>query len=193
MFFFANDLIDTPFWTLSNIFFSAFFAFITYFYLRHNSSPVVNYIVNNRILLFRKNTWFSDSKNIEYLKKNISDNESWFVVVWSTLLLRWAKARASYTTNSWIYTTNHKRIAINYFIFVLVAGTAGMSLASVIRLEFAYPGVGILAGDRDRKSVVPNTKQRIHPIVQLHSILQWGQISQWGQLTTIQNHNNSVH
>jgi len=147
MFFFANDLIDTPFWTLSNIFFSAFFAFITYFYLRHNSSPVVNYIVNNRILLFRKNTWFSDSKNIEYLKKNISDNESWFVVVWSTLLLRWAKARASYTTNSWIYTTNHKRIAINYFIFVLVAGTAGMSLASVIRLEFAYPGVGILAGD----------------------------------------------
>jgi hypothetical protein len=31
--------------------------------------------------------------------------------------------------------------------FVLVAGTAGMSLATVIRLEFAYPGVGILAGD----------------------------------------------
>jgi hypothetical protein len=30
---------------------------------------------------------------------------------------------------------------------VLVAGTAGMSLATVIRLEFAYPGVGVLAGD----------------------------------------------
>jgi hypothetical protein len=28
-----------------------------------------------------------------------------------------------------------------------VSGTAGMSLATVIRLEFAYPGVGILAGD----------------------------------------------
>jgi len=49
--------------------------------------------------------------------------------------------------NSWIYTTNHKRISINYFNFVLVAGTAGMSLATVIRLEFAYPGVGVLAGD----------------------------------------------
>jgi len=49
--------------------------------------------------------------------------------------------------NSWIYTTNHKRIAVNYFNFVLVAGTAGMSLATIIRLEFAYPGVGILAGD----------------------------------------------
>ena len=59
----------------------------------------------------------------------------------------WLKIRVSYTLNSWIYTTNHKRIAINYFNFVLVAGTAGMSLATVIRLEFAYPGVGILAGD----------------------------------------------
>merc|ERR1711865_1087738 len=59
----------------------------------------------------------------------------------------WVKTRTSYTTNSWIYTTNHKRIAVNYFIFVLVSGTAGMSLASAIRLEFAYPGVGILAGD----------------------------------------------
>jgi len=29
----------------------------------------------------------------------------------------------------------------------LLAGIAGMSLATVIRLEFAYPGVGILAGD----------------------------------------------
>lgn len=59
----------------------------------------------------------------------------------------WLKTRTSYTTNSWVFTTNHKRISINYFNFVLVAGTAGMSLATVIRLEFAYPGVGILAGD----------------------------------------------
>lgn len=57
------------------------------------------------------------------------------------------KTRTSYALNSWIYTTNHKRISVNYFNFVLVAGTAGMSLATVIRSEFAYPGVGILAGD----------------------------------------------
>ena len=147
MFFFYNDLTDAPFWTFSNMAFSALMAFMTYFYLRHTSSSIVNYIVHNRVLFFKKDSWFSNSKNIDYLKKNTENNENWFVLVWSTLLLRWAKARASYTTNSWIYTTNHKRIAINYFIFVLVAGTAGMSLASVIRLEFAYPGVGILAGD----------------------------------------------
>lgn len=63
------------------------------------------------------------------------------------ILLFWVKTRTSYALNSWIYTTNHKRIAVNYFNFVLVAGTAGMSLATVIRLEFAYPGVGVLAGD----------------------------------------------
>ena len=59
----------------------------------------------------------------------------------------WIKVRSSYALNSWVYTTNHKRISINYLNFVLVAGTAGMSLATIIRLEFAYPGVGVLAGD----------------------------------------------
>lgn len=59
----------------------------------------------------------------------------------------WLKSRTHYLINSWVYTTNHKRISINYLNFVLIAGTAGMSLATVIRLEFAYPGVGILAGD----------------------------------------------
>ena len=63
------------------------------------------------------------------------------------ILFFWFKTRFSYSLNSWVYTTNHKRIAVNYFNFVLVAGTAGMSLATIIRLEFAYPGVGILAGD----------------------------------------------
>ena len=63
------------------------------------------------------------------------------------VFLFWIKTRTSYALNSWIYTTNHKRIAVNYFNFVLVAGTAGMSLATIIRLEFAYPGVGVLAGD----------------------------------------------
>ena len=66
---------------------------------------------------------------------------------WVITLIVWVKTRTSYAMNSWIYTTNHKRIAVNYFSFVLVSGTAGMGLATVIRLEFAYPGVGVLAGD----------------------------------------------
>lgn len=65
----------------------------------------------------------------------------------SFLILSWLKARVLYYVSNWIYTTNHKRIAINYFWFVILAGMIGMALATVIRLELAYPGVGIFAGD----------------------------------------------
>jgi cytochrome c oxidase subunit 1 len=58
-----------------------------------------------------------------------------------------AKARVLYISNNWIYTTNHKRIAVNYYFFVILSGIVGMVLATIIRLEMAYPGVGILAGD----------------------------------------------
>ncbi len=59
----------------------------------------------------------------------------------------WLKVRVLYYANNWIYTTNHKRIAVNYFWFVILSGIFGMVLATVIRLELAYPGVGIFAGD----------------------------------------------
>nr|QTT61028.1 cytochrome c oxidase subunit 1 [Euplotes aediculatus] len=52
-----------------------------------------------------------------------------------------------YLLYNWVYSTNHKRISINYFWFVLFAGVVGMVLATIIRIEMAYPGTGILAGD----------------------------------------------
>lgn len=55
-----------------------------------------------------------------------------------------------YFFNVWIYSTNHKRISINYFWFVLLAGVVGMVLATLIRAEMAYPGIGILAGDNSQ-------------------------------------------
>ena len=71
----------------------------------------------------------------------------YYFLIQLCVVLYWVKYSTNYLINSWVYTTNHKRISINYFNFVLVSGTAGMSLATVIRLEFAYPGVGVLAGD----------------------------------------------
>ena len=62
-------------------------------------------------------------------------------------LALWTKLRIIYYVNNWIYTTNHKRIAVNYYWFVIFSGICGMVLATIIRLEMAYPGVGILAGD----------------------------------------------
>ena len=48
---------------------------------------------------------------------------------------------------NWIYTTNHKRISINYFFFIIFSGTCGLMLATLIRMELAYPGVSIFMGD----------------------------------------------
>jgi len=39
------------------------------------------------------------------------------------------------------------RMSVNDFWFVIFAGIVGMALATIIRLEMAYPGLGILAGD----------------------------------------------
>lgn len=97
-----------------------------------------------------KATWRSFNLNIfNYNRPRISISFKWginlFSIVYVTLI--WNKARVIYYVNNWVYTTNHKRIAVNYFWFVIFSGICGMVLATIIRLEMAYPGVGILAGD----------------------------------------------
>ena len=49
-------------------------------------------------------------------------------------------ARLSYFVTEWVLSTNHRRIAVLYFFFVLLAGFTGLILATIIRLELAYPG-----------------------------------------------------
>jgi len=49
-------------------------------------------------------------------------------------------ARVTAFTLDWILTTNHKRLALLYFLFVACAGLVGLVLATVIRLELSYPG-----------------------------------------------------
>lgn len=45
-----------------------------------------------------------------------------------------------YFSKKYIFTINHKRIAINYLIFCLISGMAGTLLATMIRIELATPG-----------------------------------------------------
>ena len=88
------------------------------------------------------NRFINTFKNLSTQNLLIEKYTSFFFT-WGQLL----KARILYVSNNWIYTTNHKRIAVNYFWFVILSGIVGMVLATIIRLEMAYPGVGILAGD----------------------------------------------
>lgn len=47
----------------------------------------------------------------------------------------------------YIYTINHKRIALNYLYFSFWTGLSGASLATMIRLELAHPGSHFFKGD----------------------------------------------
>lgn len=53
-------------------------------------------------------------------------------------------------TKKYIYTINHKRIALNYLYFSMFSGLSGAMLASFIRLELAYPGSHFFKGDSIR-------------------------------------------
>lgn len=55
--------------------------------------------------------------------------------------------RFSYFLKKYIYTINHKRIALNYFYFSFFSGMSGTFLASLIRLELSYPGSHFFKGD----------------------------------------------
>lgn len=46
-----------------------------------------------------------------------------------------------------IYTINHKRIALNYLYFSMWTGMSGSALATMVRLELAYPGSTFFKGD----------------------------------------------
>ncbi len=52
-----------------------------------------------------------------------------------------------YVFKKYIYTINHKRIALNYFFFSMWTGLSGAALATMIRLELAYPGSTFFKGD----------------------------------------------
>ena len=88
-----------------------------------------------------KRVYASNQKNTMYYLQF----ENTLILTYTVLM--WVKLRVLYYINNWVYTTNHKRIAVNYYWFVIFSGICGMILATIIRLEMAYPGVGVLAGD----------------------------------------------
>lgn len=55
--------------------------------------------------------------------------------------------RRKYLLKKYVYTINHKRIALNYFFFSMWTGLSGTMLATMIRLELAHPGSPFFKGD----------------------------------------------
>lgn len=55
-----------------------------------------------------------------------------------------------YFVKKYVYTINHKRIGLNYLYFSMWTGLSGAFLATMIRLEMAYPGSPFFKGDSIR-------------------------------------------
>jgi heme/copper-type cytochrome/quinol oxidase subunit 1 len=62
----------------------------------------------------------------------------------------WLTSRSAAFVADWVLTTNHRRLAILYFALVSAAGFTGLILATLIRLELAYPGQVFLAQNAER-------------------------------------------
>lgn len=58
--------------------------------------------------------------------------------------------RVGYFFNEWVLTTNHRRLAILYFGFIILTGFVGLILATIIRLELAYPGQSFLTQNAEK-------------------------------------------
>lgn len=56
----------------------------------------------------------------------------------------------NYTLNNWMLSTNHRRISVLYFIFILLTSFSGLLLATVIRIELAMPGISILNNNAEK-------------------------------------------
>lgn len=65
---------------------------------------------------------------------------------WKSYFNRFNDLR-KYFLKKYVYTINHKRIALNYFYFSMCTGISGAALATMIRLELAYPGSTFFKGD----------------------------------------------
>lgn len=67
----------------------------------------------------------------------------------------------SYFVTNWLLSTNHRRISIMYFVFVIITSFTGLILATVIRLELAYPG----------KTFLANNSEKYLTIISLHGVV----------------------
>ena len=54
----------------------------------------------------------------------------------------------------WLFSTNHKDIGTLYILFSVLAGIVGTYFSALIRIELAYPGNGVFAGDYQLYNVV---------------------------------------
>lgn len=99
-------------------------------------NTITNFIYNIflDIIFNYKNLFFFSTNKYNYFNR-------------LNILLTQLNDRRKYILKKYIYTINHKRIAMNYFFFSMWTGLSGASLATMIRMELAHPGSPFFKGD----------------------------------------------
>ena len=104
--------------------------------------------------MFNKNNFFI--LDIKYFLQDIYfyffylNNETTVQYSWKYKIIKLINQlndRRKFLLKKYVYTINHKRIAINYFYFSMWTGLSGAMLATMIRLELAHPGSSFFKGD----------------------------------------------
>lgn len=78
-------------------------------------------------------------ENLNTIKEQTKDFIDYLVI--NIIIIR------KFITKKWLYTINHKKLGLSYFIYALITAIMGSYLATCIRLEMAYPGSPFFNGD----------------------------------------------
>jgi len=90
---------------------------------------------------------FSNSLDILFFSKTKKQTFFKLLILWVSLKINFIIDLLRYVFKKYIYTINHKRLAINYLIGSVWTGLSGTTLATMIRWELAYPGSHFFKGD----------------------------------------------
>lgn len=104
-----------------------------------------------------KTTWLYINelyRSLFFVRNFFSKTKFFFI---SFKLLKFLKTFA----REWLFTTNHKKLGLNYLLFASISGLFGTILATLIRLELSQPNSLIFA----------NKANAYHIVVGMHAII----------------------
>lgn len=127
-----KDLAIPYFFKIMNKVNLSFFSFIKKLTFEVNYTILETYLYS--INFAKKIHFLCKNISIDYLHEGLQEFNRFY-------------DRLRYFFKKHIYTINHKRIALNYFYFSMWTGLSGAALATMIRLEMAYPGSPFFKGD----------------------------------------------
>ena len=98
--------------------------------------------INNYITAATK---FITTFYLNILLQNLSKIKSYVTLFFKVIV--YLNSNRRIFLKRYVYTINHKQIALNYLYFSMVTGCSGAALATFIRLELASPGSLFFKGD----------------------------------------------